>query len=195
MIKSYLPNDKIQELTENAEDEGNGLYGLAYTGNNVPASNYRVDENVTYNMLFNMLPRQCQSDLNTFFSTGSTSHMNEYYYYRNSSLNTIEFVVPLFIEEVTAPEGYVRGEKIVYLVKATIYKDGGNYVLGFRTLLTDRYLKYNKNLDYNNDFIDYANGDDFVRDMVRCSNLDFHSNALDNTGITYTPIILFNEPS
>lgn len=170
-----------------AEDEGNGIYGLGYFGGNTIPK--REDSNITYNTIMSMLPTCYQNDLRNYIDTGDTSNLNDAYHVGSSY---VEFLVPLVIEEVTAPSGYVKGEKIVYPVIGTISRDGLKITLTLLFRYSSMYLKYNNDVNYDN-FTSYMMSQSFGRDAVDCDNLGFHSNALDNANLGYTPLILFNE--
>ena len=170
------------------EDENNGLYGLGYYEGGMTGNTRN-----TYNSIINMLPEDIAEDIEDYMQTNSVSHLDRDFY--NVSSTTVDFVIALFIEEVTAPKGYARGEKI--LLPLMVVANYDDMTLSLRTIAPKEstpayYLKYNKNVNYAN-FVDYVTTHAYLNDLVNCENLNFHSNALDNTGISYTPIILFNE--
>ena len=176
-----------------AEDENNGLYGLGYSSTDITGeldSSTFTNKRVTLNSIIGMFPPKIQNDLNTFLKTRSTNHLGSDYYYLNN--NTIGFAIPFFIEEETAPSGYIVGEKIVLPIIVMGTLNGDNVELILQTDDPYLYLKYNKNLDYN-DFSRYIMSHSFENDLVDCRNLNFHSNVLDNIDLDYDPIILFNE--
>ncbi len=170
-----------------SEDEGNGLYGLGYSGSNIKSA---YDTSVTYEKVFNMLPRSNQEDVSEFIRTGSTEHFSDFYNVINSS--KVSFGIPLFIEEVKAPEGYVIGDKIIMSAMATIELKPSAIRLTIEGQGYRYYLKYNNNVDYNN-LQSYVDKNLFLNDVVDCSRLNFQSNVLDNANISYVPLILFNE--
>ncbi len=173
-----------------AEDEQNGLYGLGYFSTNSEGPRDVVNKKITSEAVFAMFPRKVQSDIDTYLETGSSNHLDSNYYMIMD--NAVYFNIPLFIEEETAPSGYVIGEKIVIPLDVEVKYHPDYSEIYLDAEVEQIYLKYNKNLDYN-DFSSYLIGERFSNDLVDCNQLDFHSNVLDNTGIDYDPIILFNE--
>lgn len=176
-----------------AEDEGNGLYGLGYSGSSEISDGgikKRIGETISYESVFNMLPRRNQEDINEFIRTGSTAHFGEMYNIMNPS--KVSFYFPLFVEEVKAPDGYVVGDKIVIPTMATLEVLSSRVTLGIEGSAYRRYLKYNKNVNYSN-WSSYFLSEWLLNDVVDCSRMNFQSNVLDNANIDYVPLILFNE--
>lgn len=173
------------------EDENNGLYGFGYSDGGIPSIEQKSDTKGTFDTILNSLPGDVKEDVEEYLDTKSTSHLNTNFYTIDGS--NISFTSILFVEEVTAPKGYARGEKIIIPVR--VYASSRIfYSLEMETIINSMYLKYNKNVDYSN-LVSYAMGGNSQNDFVDCERLNFNSNALTNTGIDYVPIILFNEKS
>lgn len=185
-----------------SQEEGNGVYGLGYfIADKLPVSvvtppvNYVSPENIDgsnsiYNMIYSMMPRQLQEDFDEYLRTGSLSHLDKDFYYIEN--NAVSFPIPMFLEEVTAPEGYLVGEKIVLPAYVEIRQDDGNIFATISFFNTYRYLKYNKNVDYNNP-ISYFLSSDIKNDEVDCREYNISLDSIFNKKQSYVPIILFNK--
>lgn len=184
----FKVNDVNNTFSYELSEDGNGLYGLAYkVGLGTSA---REDD--TFSTIKAMLPRNVRDDISIYFESGNTSHLDTRFYQMSNGY--VEFYIPLFIEEVSAPKGYVRGDKFVLPVQISAKYAYGTLNLTYNIRnLGSRYLKYNKLVDYNTDFNNYFISSRAMDDLVDCEQMNYDQNAINKTGVTYLPLIVTNK--
>ncbi len=192
--------DVNNTFSYNLQEEGDGLYGLAYFIEDIDDNdddyvqhNYRLDnKDKVYNIIHSMMPRELQEDYNEYLRNGNVSHLNTSFYRIQG--NTIVFMVPLFLEEITAPQGYKKAEKIVIPAYVSITKNSNNISTRLDVSSPDMYAKYNENVDYDNPINYYVTGS-YLNDVVDCTLINIDRSIFNNKNINYMPLILFNEKS
>ncbi len=171
------------------KEEKNGLYGLAYTA----SDELELRENDAFSTIKAMLPSNVKIDITRYLENGNTSHLDSRFYQIYD--NFVSFYIPLYIEEVSAPKGYVKGEKIVLPVIIDAYYSSFPRLVLYYNITSEhsRYLKYNELVDYKTDFNNYFISSRMMNDLVDCERMNYDQNAINKTGVSYLPLILLNK--
>lgn len=184
----FKVSDVNNTFSYELKEEGNGLYGLAYSD----GVEIMFHEEASFSTIKAMLPSNVKNDITRYLENGDTSHLdNRFYTIRE---RTVNFYIPLFIEEVSAPKGYVKGDKIVLPVSVSASYFYARLDLNYDiTVLGSRYLKYNELVDYKTDFNNYFISSRMMNDLVDCERMNYDQNAINKTGVSYLPLIVLNK--